>query len=140
VPTATPVPAPATPLPTVAANAVAAASVPSAPARDPQDAAVRRVIADFGRAFESQDIALYRSVMPDLTADNEKKLRESFKNVRYDRVAIEVESVEVSGEEATARVTRQDTINGRVQEQRKLVYRLARSGSSWRIVSMARGN
>jgi len=136
IPTATPLPA--TPQP--AAAAAAAASVPSAPARDPQEAAVRRVIADFGRAFESQDIALYRSVMPDLSADGEKKLRESFKNVRYDRVAIEVESVEVNGDEATARVTRQDTVNGRTQEQRKLVYRLARAGSAWRIVSMTRGN
>jgi hypothetical protein len=113
-----------------------AASVPAAPARDPQDASVRRVIADFGRAFESQDIALYRSVMPDLSADNERKLKESFKDVRYDRVAIEVQSVEVNGDEATARVLRQDTINGRVQKQKRQVYRLARSGSSWRIVAM----
>ena len=141
VATPSPLPAPATPLPTAAAAnagpAATAASVPSATARDPQEAAVRRVIADFAHAFETQDIALYRSVMPDLSADNERKLKESFKDVRYDRVAIDVEKIEVSGDEATAIVLRQDTINGRPQQQRRRVYRLARSGSSWRIVSMA---
>ena len=130
LPTATP--AAATPQP-----AAAAAAVPAAPGRDPQDPAVRRVIADLGRAFETQDVSLYRAVMGELSADAEKKLRESFKAVKYDRVAIEIESVEVSGEEATARVQRQDTINGRTQPLKRLVYRLARSGASWRIVSMA---
>jgi hypothetical protein len=117
----------------VAANAPGAAA---APARDPRDTAVRRVIDDLGRAFETQDVALYRTVMGDISADTEKKLREAFKAAKYDRVAQDVQSVDFDGDQATAHVERQDTINGRTLSQKKLVYRLARSGSSWRIVTM----
>jgi serine/threonine-protein kinase len=139
-PIATPLPAPATPLPTAAVTgpgpATTAASVPSAPARDPQDTAVRRVITDYGRALESQDVDLFRTLKPDLTSEEEKRLRESFKAVKSQQVGIEIDSVEVSGGEAVVKVSRQDTLNGRAQRLQKQVFRLARTGSSWRIVSM----
>ena len=138
VPTAAPTTAPtATPLPATPQPAgAAAASVPAAPGRDPQDAAVRKVVADYSRALESQDIDLFRTLKPDLSSDEEKRLRESFKQVRYDRVGIEVEAVEVNGGEALVKVARQDTVNGRSLRPQRQLFRLARSGSSWRIVSM----
>ena len=110
--------------------------MPAAPGRDPQDAAVRKVVADYSRALESQDIDLFRTLKPDLSSDEEKRLRESFKQVRYDRVGIEVEAVEVNGGEALVKVARQDTVNGRSLRPQRQLFRLARSGSSWRIVSM----
>ena len=64
-PTATPLPSPS-------------ASLPPAPGAVGADAAVRRVIEEYGRAISSQDVALFRSLKPDLTADDEKRLREAF--------------------------------------------------------------
>jgi hypothetical protein len=123
---AVPTPTPSLPVP----------SLPALPAPDASETAVRRAIADFGRAFESQDVELYRSLMPALSSEDESKIRESFKTVKYDRVGIEIQSLEVSGGEATAQVLRQDTINGRAAKPRRQVFRLARAGSAWRIVSM----
>jgi serine/threonine protein kinase len=146
VPTSTPPPvvAASTPLPTAmptaaataAAPAASSAGVPAAPVRESQDAAVRRAIADYGRALETQDLDLFRTVKPDLSADQEKQLRESFKSVRYDRVGFEFDSVEVKGSEAVVKVTSQYTLNGREQKPQKLQIHLTRSGSSWKIVSM----
>jgi serine/threonine protein kinase len=146
VPTSTPPPvvAASTPLPTAmptaaataAAPAASSAGVPAAPVRESQDAAVRRAIADYGRALETQDLDLFRTVKPDLSADQEKQLRESFKSVRYDRVGFEFDSVEVKGSEAVVKVTSQYTLNGREQKPQKLQIHLTRAGSSWKIVSM----
>jgi serine/threonine-protein kinase len=143
-PPASPTASPATPAPapTVAAvptptPSLPVPSLPSLPAPDASETAVRRAIADFGRAFESQDVELYRSLMPALSSEDESKIRESFKTVKYDRVGIEIQSLEVSGGEATAQVLRQDTINGRAAKPRRQVFRLARAGSAWRIVSMS---
>jgi hypothetical protein len=121
---ATPHPTPTAPL------------APATPSVEAREASVRRVIADYARAVEQQDIALYRSVKPDLSSDDEKKLREAFKAVSSQQVGITVDSVEIDGDEASVKVTRQDTVNGRAQPTRRQLFRLARAGGSWTLVSM----
>ena len=124
-PTATPLPAPTT-------------SVAPAPALRPEaaDAAVRRVIAEYGRAIGSQDLALFRSLKPDLSADEEKRLREAFKVIKSQVVGIAVESVQIDGDRATVRVTRQDVVNGRPMKPAPQTFRLARAGGGWLIQSI----
>ena len=102
-------PARPSPLPTAAAAPTApptAAPLPVAlgeprprarPPADAADAAVRRVIAEYGRAIGSQDLALFRSLKPDLSADEEKRLREAFKVIKSQVVGITVESVQIDG-------------------------------------------
>jgi hypothetical protein len=138
-PTSTPVPLPtaaaapaATPLPSPSASLPPA---PGSPA-DGSDAAVRRVIAEYGRAIGSQDLALFRSLKPDLSADEEKRLREAFKMIKSQVVGISVESVAIDGDRATVRVTRQDVVNGRPMKPAPQTFRLARSGGSWLIQSI----
>jgi hypothetical protein len=121
-PTAAPVPSPSATLP----------APPGAPA-DGADAAVRRVIAEYGRAISSQDLALFRSLKPDLTADEEKRLREAFKVIKSQQVGITVDSVSIDGDRATVRVTRQDVVNGRPMKPAPQTFRLARTGGSWFI-------
>ena len=40
-----------------------------------EEPAIRRVLADYGRAIEGKDLALFRSVKPNLSGDEEKRLR-----------------------------------------------------------------
>jgi hypothetical protein len=51
-------------------------------------------------------------------------------------VGIAIETVQVDGDRATVRVRRQDTVNGRKLNAQPQVFRLARSGGAWQIVSI----
>jgi len=123
----------------VAAQAIPApASVPPpstpspAPARS-AEAEVRRVIAEYARAMQTRDIALYRSLKPTLSAEDERRLREAFKAGGSDQVGISVEAVEVDGDHATVRATRQDVIDGRPTKAVVQTFRLVRMGSAWQM-------
>lgn len=97
------------------------------------EAEVRQVIAEYGRAMETRDLALYRALKPDLSAEDEKRLRQAFKDNKTLRVGITVDSVQVEGDRATVRVTRQDVIDGRPTKAVSQVFRLARAGAAWQI-------
>ncbi len=144
-PVATPTLAPTlAPPPTTLPPAAAAAAQPiptpayvpppstPVPARS-AEAEVRRVIEEYARAMQARDIALYRALKPDLSADDEKRLREAFKNSRTDSVGITVESVEIDGDRATVRATRQDVIDGRPTKAVTQTFRLVRVGPAWQI-------
>ena len=143
-PTSSPLPAPTsaafTPSPTLAPSASPYATVapPTAPAGDASQQAVERVLADYKRAVESQDIALYRSLKPGLTSNEEKALRESFKVIKSQVVGITIEAVQIEpgGERATVRASRQDLVNGRPMARSSQTFRLVRSGGGWLIQSM----
>ena len=148
VPPSATAPVPAVPLPAAISTPVpspaAATTVPSPspsaalPSRELQDtAAVQRVIDDYVRAIETRDLALFRALMPDLTSDQEKTLRDSFGAIKVQRVALSGFGVQIDGNQATARVSRQDTINGRPMKPVQQTFRLGRQGGSWRILSFA---
>ena len=98
-----------------------------------QEPAIRKVIADYGRAIEGKDIALFKAVKPNLTPDEEKRLQESFKAIKSQQVGITIEAVQVDGAQATVKVSRQDTINGNRVKAVQQVFRLAQSGGAWSI-------
>jgi tetratricopeptide (TPR) repeat protein len=141
-PTSTSVPLPSlaaapTSLPAAAPLPSPSASVGPVPSLHPDaEAEVRRVISEYGRAIGGQDLALFRSLKPDLTADEEKRLREAFKTIKSQVVGITVESVQVDGDRATVRVTRQDVVNGRPMKPATQTFRLARTGGGWLIQSI----
>ena len=64
---------------------------------------MRQVIADYGRALENKDLALFRAIKPNL-AGPEEKLQDSFANIKSRRVGISVDAVQVDGDQATVRV------------------------------------
>jgi tetratricopeptide (TPR) repeat protein len=115
-------------------------SVPPLPATPPPaEVAVRQVVADYGRAIETQDLALYRSVRLSLTADEEKRLRQAFASVRSQEVLITIEAVEVVGDRAVVRATRLDTVDGRTLSPRPTSFTLYRDASgTWRIEAIGR--
>ena len=125
------------------ARAVPGAHAPPAPppARESDDAAIRRVIATYERAIETKDLALFRTVRPSLSADEERRLRASFEQVDEQRIEIRIESIAVTGDTAVARLVRQDTVgrSGRSQTtQSTQTLRLARRGAAWVIVELGR--
>jgi len=103
----------------------------------PPRAEVLRVVADYERALETQDIGLYRSIYLNLTDDEEKKVRTSFDQIKDYQLDLVVGDVDVEGDRATVRTTRLDTIKGKQMKQRDWVFRLVRQEGRWRIESMA---
>ncbi len=118
--------------------------VPSLPAPPPsaatlaalQEPAVRRVIEDFERAINTRDLALYKSLYPGLTADQEKAVRTAF-GEGSQKVAITIGSpMQIEGNQATVRISRQDTVKGKAMPQRQQTFRLVRRDGAWMIQSM----
>jgi hypothetical protein len=108
---------------------------PVAPA-ETDEAAIRRVIRTFEQAIETQDIALYRSVRPGLTAASEAVVRSSFKQVDSQEIDIRIESIRIDGRTATARLARRDTLvtAGRRQVQNSIqTMRFQKTDSGWII-------
>ena len=98
-----------------------------------QEPAIRKVIADYGRAIEGKDIALFKAVKPNLTPDEEKRAQETFKAVKSQQVAITIDAVQVDGAQAVVKVSRQDTINGTKVKPIQQVFRLVQTGNGWTI-------
>ena len=103
-------PPPARPQPQPPATTPHASDPASAVPVD-EDAAIRRVTATYARAIENKDIALFRSVKPNLTGEEERRLREGFRAVTSQEVAITIESIDRKGNRATVRLRRRDTIH-----------------------------
>ncbi len=107
----------------------------AAPVAGP-DVAVRRAIADYGRAIETHDIALFKSLKPDLSSEDEKKLAEAFKAIQSQQVGITIDAIEIDGAKAVAKISRKDTINGKPQRPLQQTFRLAQKGGTWTIQSI----
>jgi serine/threonine protein kinase/tetratricopeptide (TPR) repeat protein len=102
-----------------------------------EDAAVRQVIADFARAVETKDIALYRAVRPGISAEDEKHLREAFKTIRSQTVTLTIHSVQVDGGRAVVKLSRRDTIDGRSLNAMEQTIQLQKGPAGWAIQQIA---
>ena len=132
LPPATSVP-PATILPPATSLQPATKPGPSVPPMAPQDDAIRRVVADYARAIESKDVGLFRSVKPNLSSDDEKRLQEAFKAIKSQQVGITIDSVQVDGARAAVRIRRQDTINGKAMKPTQQTLTLVLAAGAWKI-------
>lgn len=98
-----------------------------------EDATIRKVIADYGRAIETKDVDLFKAVKPNLTSDEERRMRSAFEAVKSQVVKITVVSLDVQGADAVVRVSRRDTINGSLVSSFPQTLRLARGKAGWVI-------
>jgi tetratricopeptide (TPR) repeat protein len=106
---------------------------PAATGAPGDDAGIRKVIADYARAIEGKDLALFRAVKPNLSGEEAKRLQDSFKAIKSQKVGITIDSIQVDGAQATVRVSRQDTINGQAMRAVSQTFRLAQGGPGWTI-------
>jgi len=97
-----------------------------------EEPAVRRVIAEYGRALQSKDLALFRSVKPNLSGSEEDKLRASFANIKDWRVNISISSVVIDGGQATVHASRNDTVNGKAVSLHQ-TFTLTKGAGGWTI-------
>jgi ketosteroid isomerase-like protein len=129
---------------TAAAPAVAeprerAPAPPAAPSAQDDEAAIRRVTAMYARAIEEKDVALFRSIKPNLSREEERRLQEGFRAVAAQRVNLTILSLDRRGDEASVVVRRRDTIQagGRQQtSESQQTMTLARTGGGWTIVQI----
>jgi hypothetical protein len=114
-------------------TAAASHSDQAPPPSSPEDTAIRKVIADYGRAIETKDLGLFKSVKPNLSPDEERRTRNAFETVKSQVVKITVMSVDVQGMDAVVRVSRRDTINGSLVSSFPQTFRLAHGKAGWGI-------
>lgn len=108
---------------------------PPAPAAS-EDDAIRNVVMAYARAIERKDLALFRSIKPNLSREEERRLQESFRAVTSQRVSVTIVAIEHRGDEASVLLRRRDVIQAGAQQQtaeRQQTLTLARSGNGWVI-------
>lgn len=113
-------------------------ALPASPVESDEDA-IRGVIRSYERAIETKNVELFRSIRPGLSAAEETRLRDSFRQVESQEVDITIEDLRVDGRMATARLSRRDTVNsgGRRQTQSsRQTLRLEKTGTGWIIVEL----
>jgi serine/threonine protein kinase len=122
-----------------------AATPPPAPAPAPpvedDDAAIRRVVNTWARAIETKDLALYRTVKPNLTPAEQRTIQDGFRAVTSQRVTLTIQSIERHPQDAVVRLRRQDVIqvSGRQQTtDSQQTMRLAKTPAGWVIREIGR--
>jgi hypothetical protein len=114
---------------------------PAPSAAEDDDGVIRRVIATYARAIETKDVALYRSVKPNLSAAEQRTIEQGFRAVTSQRVTVNIQSIEHRGQDAVVRLRRQDVIQagGRSQtSESQQTIMLIRAGSGWVIREIGR--
>jgi serine/threonine protein kinase len=134
---------PVQPPPVPAQPTARAAAPPAVPPTSPvesDDAAIRRAVNTFKTAIETKNVGLYRSVRPGLTAAEETRLRDSFREVESQQITISIDDIRIDGRMATVRLSRQDvaiTSGGRRQTQSlRQTLRLEKSATGWIITAI----
>jgi hypothetical protein len=135
-----PVPVPAKPSePPASTNNETRERQQAAPSGEQDESAIRRVIGTYARAIENKDVQLFRSVVPNLSREAERRLEEGFRAVTSQRVDLTILSIERRGDRASVLVRRRDTIEvGRRQQtaESQQAMTLARTGRDWTIVDI----
>lgn len=117
---------------------------PTAPSSDRaaaerDEAAIRQLVASYARAIESKDMALFRTIKPNLSLDEERRLQAGFRAVTSQRVRLDIVSLDHRGESASVVVKRHDTIRAGGRDQTadsQQMLRFSRTPSGWVIVEI----
>jgi hypothetical protein len=126
-----------TPTPEKPAPPTVTSSDRAAAERD--EAAIRQLVASYARAIETKDMALFRTIKPNLSLDEERRLQAGFRAVTSQRVSLDIVSFDHRGESASVVVKRHDTIRAGRREQTadsQQVLRFSRTTNGWVIVEI----
>lgn len=100
---------------------------------------IRRLVDTWARAIETKSIELYRSVKPNMSAEEQRRIEAGFGVVSSQRVGITILGIEHRGQQAVVRLRRRDTIVGDGRQQIKesqQILTVIRSGPAWVISEM----
>ena len=102
---------------------------------------IRRVVATYARAIETKDVALFRSVKPNMSPDEQRRIEEGFRAVTSQRVDVTILAIDRQGQEASVRLRRRDTIQAGGRQQTadsQQTVTLAKTGAGWVIREIGR--
>ncbi len=134
-PAAAPAPSP----PPVATERREGSSSPAEPTAEEDEAAIRKVTGVYARAIENKDLSLFRSIKPNLSSEEERRLQAGFRAVARQRVSLTVQSIQRRGDEATVVLRRRDTIEVDRRQQTtesQQTLTMARARGSWVILDI----
>lgn len=137
----TPRPTPPPPAPEAPLARREPTPAPAAPANGDDEAAIRRVLATYARAIETKDLALFRSVKPNLSSAEQRRIEDGFRAVSSQRVNITILSIDRRDADASVRLRRRDSIDagGRQQTtESQQTMTLIRTGAGWVIGEIGR--
>lgn len=103
-----------------------------------QEEAVRRLLQSYEKAIETKDLSLFRSVKPNLSAEEERRLRKAFDSTRTHEVSITVEGLECQEGHCLARLTRRDTLDGSIVSSFPQTLRIAQGPEGFVIEEIGR--
>jgi hypothetical protein len=99
----------------------------------PEEAAVRKLLVEYAKAIENKDLALFRTVKPNLTKEEESRLQKAFASFRSQVVKITIQSIQVQVRQATVKVVRRDTIDSSTIASFPQTLLLDRGTGGWTI-------
>jgi hypothetical protein len=103
-----------------------------------QEEAVKRLLVSYEKAIETKDLSLFRSVKPNLSGEEEKRLRKAFESTRSHEVSISVEALECQEGHCLARLTRRDTLDGSIVSSFPQTLRLSSGPDGFVIEEIGR--
>jgi eukaryotic-like serine/threonine-protein kinase len=137
---AVPTPAVPTPVPPSITTATTLAPTPTTTLPPPppttvnEEPAIRRLIADFDRAFETGDVALWRSIRQGASEAELKSVGQK----NWKQINITVESIDVLQSRAIVRISRKDIgADGKTYSIAQTLT-LVKEPSGWKITSLGR--
>ena len=89
-------------------------AVARADATKAQEEAVKRLLATYQRAIETKDLGLFRSVKPNLTGEEERRLKKAFDSTKTQQVTITVAAVDCGEKSCVVRLNRRDTLDASI--------------------------
>jgi hypothetical protein len=118
-------------------DASSAVSLPSG-SLSTEAAGIRKVLEAYVRAVEAKDVQMFRTVKPNLSEEEERRVRTAFKSVQSQIVKMNVLSLDVKESKATVKVARRDTINGSIVSSFPQTFQLAKEPAGWTILDIGR--
>jgi len=99
---------------------------------------IRKILETYVHAVEAKDVEMFRVVKPNLSEEEEKRVRLAFKSIQTQTVKMNVLSVDVKDGKATVKVARRDTINGSIVSSFPQTFQLAKETAGWTIQDIGR--
>jgi hypothetical protein len=98
-----------------------------------EEKALRRALEAYVSAIEAKDLAAFRAVKPNLTAEEERRARKAFDSLKSQAIVMTVNAADVQDATAIIKVSRRDTINGGIVSSFPQTFTLVRAREGWTI-------
>jgi hypothetical protein len=103
-----------------------------------QEEGVKRLLTTYEHAIESKDLALFRSVKPNLTAEEERRLRKAFESTKTHAVTITVDGMECQEKSCVVHLIRRDTLDATIVSSFPQTLRLSQTHEGFVIDEIGR--